>query len=122
MVWFSSCFCFLSTCFYVNALKNVFLHDVLIKSNQNQWNALCEHNFLSLCLPSNESRIKEVVLENKKVTVLKKNQIFGLIFDSKLNWYSQTKCTIEKANIEKQALHILSKYFSTDEMLKLATS
>ena len=29
-------------------------------------------------------------------------------------------CAIEKANKAKQALRILSRYFSTDEMLKLA--
>ena len=70
----------------------------------------------------NDSRIKDVNLGNEKVGVMKSIKILGLIFDSKLNWYSQAMCAIEKANKTKQALQLLSRYFSTDEMLKLATA
>ena len=70
----------------------------------------------------NNPKINKVELGNEKVSVLKNIKILGLIFDSKLNWYSQAMCAIEKANKAKQALQILSRYFFTDEMLKLATA
>ena len=46
----------------------------------------------------NDSKINEVELGNKKVSVLKNIKILGLIFDLKLNWYNQTVSVIEKAN------------------------
>jgi len=49
-------------------------------------------------------------------------KILGLIFDSKLNWYNQTVTAIEKANKAKQALRIISRYFSPQEMVKLSTA
>ena len=49
-------------------------------------------------------------------------KILGLIFDSKLNWYHQTVTAIEKANKAKQALRIISRYFSPQEMVKLSTA
>jgi hypothetical protein len=66
----------------------------------------------------NDSRANEVVLGNEKVCVLKQMKILGLILDSKLNWYYQTVTAIEKANKAKQALRIISKKFSTQEMVK----
>ena len=67
----------------------------------------------------NDSRIKDVVLGNEKVSVLKSIKLLGLIFDSKLNWYTQAMCAIEKPDKDK-VQQILSRYFSTDEFLKLA--
>ena len=61
-----------------------------------------------------QTKIKDVILRS----VLKSIKI--LIFDSKLNWFCQTVCVIEKANKAKQAQYILSIYFFTVEMLKLA--
>jgi hypothetical protein len=49
-------------------------------------------------------------------------KILGLIFDSKLNWYHQTVTAIEKAKKAKQALRIISRYFSPVEMVKLSTT
>jgi hypothetical protein len=49
-------------------------------------------------------------------------KILGLILDSKLNWYYQTVTAIEKANKAKQALRIISKFFSSQEMVKLSTA
>ena len=70
----------------------------------------------------NDSRANEVVLGNEKVCVLKQMKIFFLIFDSKLNWYYQTVTAIEKANKAKQALRIISKFFSSQEMVNLSTA
>ena len=64
----------------------------------------------------------EVILDNEKINVLRNIKILGLIFDSKLNWYNQTVSAIEKANKAKQALRIILRYFSTDEMIQLATA
>ena len=49
-----------------------------------------------------DSRIKDVNLGNEKVGVMKRIKIVGLIFDSKLNWYSRAMCAIEKANKTNQ--------------------
>ncbi len=68
-----------------------------------------------------DSRAHEVVLGSEKVSVLKNMKILGLIFDSKLNWYHQT-VAIEKANKAKQALRMISRYFSAQEMVKLSTA
>jgi hypothetical protein len=57
-----------------------------------------------------------VVLGNEKVCVPKQMKILGLIFHSKLNWYYQTVTSIEKANIAKQVLRIISKIVSTQVM------
>jgi hypothetical protein len=63
-----------------------------------------------------------VDLGNEKVYVLKQMKILGLIFSSTLNWYNQTVTAIEKANKAKQALRIISKFFSSQEMVKLSTA
>jgi hypothetical protein len=70
----------------------------------------------------NDSKENEVVLGNEKVCVLKNMRILALIFASKLNWYHQTVTAIEKLNKAKQALRIISKFFSTQEMVKLSTA
>ena len=62
--------------------------------------------------------MKEVILANETVRVLKSIKILGHIFDSKLNWYNKAVSAIEKANKAKQALWLISMYFSTDEMVK----
>jgi hypothetical protein len=64
----------------------------------------------------NDFRAHEVVLGNEKVCVPKQMKILGLIFHSKLNWYYQTFTSIEKANIAKQVLRIISKIVSTQVM------
>jgi hypothetical protein len=56
-----------------------------------------------------------MVLRNKKVCVLKNLKILGLIFYSKLNWHHQTVTA-------NQALRIISKFFSTQEKVKLSTA
>ena len=70
----------------------------------------------------NDSRACKAVFGSEKVNVLKNMKILGLIFDSKLNWYHQTVTAIEKANKAKQALRIISRYFSPQKMVKLPTA
>jgi hypothetical protein len=85
-----------------------------------QWPLCQKKEDGSLCFSPNDSRANEVVLGNEKVCLLKQMKILGLIFDSKLNWYYQTVNAIENANKAKQALRIISKFFSTQEMVKLS--
>jgi hypothetical protein len=87
-----------------------------------QWPLCQKKEDGSLCFSPNDSRANEVVLGNEKVCLLKQMKILGLIFDSKLNWYYQTVNAIENANKAKQALRIISKFFSTQEMVKLSTA
>ena len=61
------------------------------------------------------TKLNEVNFNSEKINVLKNIEILGLIFDSKLNWYTQIVNAIEKANKAKQAF--ISGYFSTKEIV-----
>ena len=84
-----------------------------------QW-PLCQQKENKSCVfQRNNCRANKVVSGNYKICVLKHIKILGLICDSKLNWYYQTVNAIEKENKVKQALRIISKFFSTLEIIKL---
>ena len=53
-----------------------------------------------------------------------KNQIkiLGIIFDTKLTWTEHVKYAIAGANKAKQALKLIAKYFTEEELLKLSTA
>ena len=53
-----------------------------------------------------------------------KNQIkiLGTVFDTKLQWNEHVHYAIRNANKSKQALCLIAKYFTTEEMVKLATA
>ena len=67
-------------------------------------------------------RINQVVLNGVVVTVKQEIKVLGLIFDSKLSWTQQVGKAITSANNAKQAIKLLSGYFNTEELLKLATA
>ncbi len=62
-----------------------------------------------------------VELNGLNVEVNKQIKVLGLIFDTKLTWFSQAMTAIEKANRVKQGLRLVNKYFTKEEMVKLST-
>ena len=48
--------------------------------------------------------------------------VLGLVFDSKLQWADQVASTINKANRALNAIKIIRRFFSTNELLTLVTS
>ena len=56
------------------------------------------------------------------VKVSQQMKILGVTFDSKLTWFNQVCNSITSANKAKQALRIVSKYFTSAELLKLSTA
>ena len=69
-----------------------------------------------------DTRETEVMLDGIQITTKKSMKVLGVIFDTKLTWYEHISKTIVSANKVKQGLAIISKYFSDEEMLKLATA
>ena len=49
-------------------------------------------------------------------------KVLGVIFDTKMNWNNQARNAMNKANKAKQALSLVRKYFTEEEMIKLATA
>ena len=62
-----------------------------------------------------------VELNGLNVEVNKQIKVLGLIFDTKLTWFTQAMTAIEKANKVKQGLRLVNKYFTKEEMVKLST-
>jgi exonuclease III len=67
-------------------------------------------------------RIKEIELNGATLVVKSEIKVLGLIFDTKLNWTQQVGKAITNANKAKQAIKIISRYFNSEELLKLATA
>ena len=66
--------------------------------------------------------INTVIIDGRLIQVSKVMRILGVYFDSKLTWFSHVSNAINSANKAKQALCIISRYFSSDELLKLSTA
>ena len=60
-------------------------------------------------------------LNGLNIEVSKQIKVLGLIFDTKLTWFTQAMSAIEKANKVKQGIRLVSKYFTKEEMVKLST-
>ena len=65
---------------------------------------------------------RTVELKGNVIDIRDNMRILGVIFDSKLTWYSQVMNAVQSANKAKQGLNIIAKYFNPNEMLILATA
>ena len=66
--------------------------------------------------------IDRVELSEEMIDVKKEIKILGIIFDSKLTWFAQVSKAVQSANKAKQGISIIAKYFSSEELLKMATA
>ena len=62
------------------------------------------------------------VVADKSIVVSKSIRILGIYFDSKLCWHEHVTRSVFSANSAKQTLSIISKYFSSSELLQLLTA
>ena len=67
-------------------------------------------------------RQRSVQIDGLVVNTVSNLKILGVVFDSKLKWYEQVSHVIGNANKAKQALRLIAKYFSKEELLILSTA
>ena len=63
-----------------------------------------------------------LMIDNVMVTSKNEINVLGVTFDSKLQWCSQVSRAIKGANSSLQAIKMIRKYFSTNEIVQLLTS
>ena len=61
-------------------------------------------------------------INGNRVQTKKEMNVLGIIFDSKLQWTTQVTNTITKANKALNAISLIKRYFSQDELIKLVTA
>ena len=68
--------------------------------------------------------VQHIIMDIRGLQIEVKNSIkvLGVIFDTKMNWNNQARNAMNKANKAKQALSLIRKYFTEEEMIKLATA
>ena len=66
--------------------------------------------------------VTDTMLQGQKISIKKDMRVLGVIFDCKLTWYAQVAKAISSANKAKQGLSLIAKYFTSEELLKLATA
>ena len=69
-----------------------------------------------------DTRINTAIINGQEVLVSKVMRILGVYFDSKLTWFNHVSHAINSANKAKQALCIINRFFSLEELLKLSTA
>ena len=67
-------------------------------------------------------QIKEAQIMGQTIEIKRQIRVLGVVFDSGLTWYDQVTAAVQSANRAKQGLQIIAKYFSKEELLKLATA
>ena len=70
----------------------------------------------------NDTRSVTLTIDNQQYKSSNQMKILGVVFDTKLTWNEHVNKAISAANKAKQALKIISKYFSTEELIKLSTA
>ena len=93
---------------------------------------ICWMNNSGLCVNTSKTeictfnrrdvRISQVVLNGVTLVVNNQIRVLGLIFDTKLCWDLQVGKAIASANKAKQAIKLISVYFTSDELSMLATA
>ena len=66
--------------------------------------------------------IDAINLSGHSIPVKKQMKVLGIVFDQKLTWYPQVEKAVQSANKAKQGLSLIARYFTPEEMIKLATS
>ena len=67
-------------------------------------------------------KTETVMISGRNYEIKKTMKILGVIFDAKLTWHDHVNYAIQGANRAKQALSLISKYFTSQELLVLATA
>ena len=70
----------------------------------------------------NDMRRVTISLKGRQHQTKNQIKILGIIFDTKLTWTEHVKYAIAGANKAKQALKLIAKYFTEEELLKLSTA
>ena len=61
-------------------------------------------------------------INGNRVQTKKEMNVLGIIFDSKLQWTNQVINTIARANKALNAISLIKRYFTQDELIKLVTA
>ena len=96
------------------AITMKFLTESGLKIN-NEKTEICVFN-------RKDTKTKSVVINGQNITVSKSLKILGVIFDSKLMWFEHVTHAINSANRAKQGLSLIARFFTSEELLKLATA
>ena len=70
----------------------------------------------------NDTKSFTIVIGGKEIISKKEINVLGIAFDCKMNWNTQVSKAILKANKNLHAIKIISRYYSTINLVKISTS